>query len=132
MPNPNDLVTSLGTTDEKVKDPGAPRKSHNRSKNSPPQKRFRRSDDDGASNESTQAMMYRTEYELQERQASLLDRFEAFMDRLERISMCLPQLQEPVQQVWMNDGSHEDDVAHEEEIILEEESYNEHYVSNLR
>lgn len=61
-------------------------------------------------------MMYRTEYELQvrnarlrvntglgivlqERQASLLDRFEAFMERLERISMCLPQLQEPIQQV---------------------------------
>ncbi|RCN28892.1 hypothetical protein ANCCAN_25362 [Ancylostoma caninum] len=89
-------------------------------------------------------MMYRTEYELQERQASLLDRFEAFMDRLERISMCLPQLQEPVQQVggrvfvvtawtvWMNDVTHEDDVAHEEEIILEDDNYNEHYVSNLR
>ncbi|KAL6741470.1 hypothetical protein Aduo_014721 [Ancylostoma duodenale] len=102
------------------------------SEHSPPQKRFRRSDADGTSNENTQAMMYRTEYELQERQASLLDRFEAFMDRLERISMCLPQLQEPVQQVWMNDVSHEDDVAHEEEIILEDESYNEHYVSNLR
>ncbi|EYC27556.1 hypothetical protein Y032_0009g793 [Ancylostoma ceylanicum] len=29
MPNPNDLVTSLGTTDERIKDPGAPRKSHN-------------------------------------------------------------------------------------------------------
>ncbi|VDM59145.1 unnamed protein product, partial [Angiostrongylus costaricensis] len=35
-----------------------------------------------------------------ERQAALLDRFEAFMDRLERFSMCLPQMQS-MRQVYL-------------------------------
>ncbi|ETN68618.1 hypothetical protein NECAME_15728 [Necator americanus] len=100
-------------------------------RNSPPLKRFRRDMDEGASSESTHTVMYRTEYELQERQARLLDRFEAFMDRMERISMCLPQIQESDQQVWLTEASHGDEVAHEEEIMLEDGIYNEEYVSNI-
>ncbi|WKY13201.1 hypothetical protein Q1695_004199 [Nippostrongylus brasiliensis] len=69
-----------------------------RTMSSPPPKRLRAGGEDEDSADNVQSTMYRTEYELLERQASILDRFEAFMDRLERISMCLPQIQEPVQQ----------------------------------
>ncbi|PIO67605.1 hypothetical protein TELCIR_10638 [Teladorsagia circumcincta] len=98
---------------------------------SPPAKRPRVRADEEESGSGIHSVLYRTEYELQERQASLLDRFEAFMDRLERISMCLPQLQEPVQQVWVGGASHDDDtIAHEEEIIIEDGNFNEDY-SNI-
>ncbi|KAJ1360104.1 hypothetical protein KIN20_019000 [Parelaphostrongylus tenuis] len=76
----------------------------------------------------TRAMLYRAEYELQERQAALLDRFEACIERLERF---LPQLPS-VQQVWLNGAPHGDNsVAHEEEIIIEDEAYGEDYVTDL-
>ncbi|VDM81124.1 unnamed protein product, partial [Strongylus vulgaris] len=101
------------------------------SESAPSAKRFRGdAAEAGSSTESAQALLYRTECELQTRQASILDRFEAFMDRLERISMCLPQLQEPVQQVWLDESAHDDEVAHEEEIILDG-TYNEDFVSHL-
>ncbi|KJH46993.1 hypothetical protein DICVIV_06923 [Dictyocaulus viviparus] len=95
---------------------------------SPPTKRQRKEEDEDLN--STQAILYRAECELQERQAALLDRFEAFMDRLERISTCLPHLPS-MQQVWTNGTSHgNENVAHEE-IILDDGAYNEDYVSNL-
>nr|CDJ83264.1 Protein Y39B6A.43, isoform b [Haemonchus contortus] len=95
---------------------------------SPPPKRSRFRVDEEGMGSSIQSIMYRTEYELQEHQANLLDRFEAFMDRLERISMCLPQVQEPLQQVWGGGAAHDDgSIAHEEEIIVEDGDFNEEF-----
>uniref|UniRef100_A0A1I7XK57 Protein kinase domain-containing protein n=1 Tax=Heterorhabditis bacteriophora TaxID=37862 RepID=A0A1I7XK57_HETBA len=68
--------------------------------------------------ESVKAMIYKKEYENQERLAGILDRAESFLDRLDRVSMFFQHMPDPEQQIWMSNdpGS---TVGHQEEVIMD-------------